>query len=106
MLAMRKVVEVLGLFPEMPEWVPGDERLWAVVVLSAFVLIYAGVAGLWGVVATDFFQFFLARFLTAAVGIRSRLIGICFDHSRNGISDSLFWHDRRARQRCLSLRRK
>lgn len=60
MLAMRKVVEVLGLFPGMPEWVPGDERLWAVVVLSAFVLIYAGVAGLWGVVATDFFQFFLA----------------------------------------------
>ena len=60
MLAMRKVVEVLGLFPEMPEWVPGDERLWAVVVLSIFVLIYAGVAGLWGVVATDFFQFFLA----------------------------------------------
>ena len=33
MLAMRKVVEVLGLFPEMPEWVPGDERLWAVVAL-------------------------------------------------------------------------
>ncbi len=60
MLAMRKVVEVLGLFPEMPEWVPGDERLWAVVALSVFVLLYAGVAGLWGVVATDFFQFFLA----------------------------------------------
>jgi SSS family solute:Na+ symporter len=62
MLAMRKVVEALGLFPELPEGIPGDERLWAVVVLSVFVLVYAGVSGLWGVVATDFFQFFLALF--------------------------------------------
>ncbi len=60
MLAMRKVVEALGLLSGLPEWLPGDERLWAVVALSGFVLIYAGLAGLWGVVATDFFQFFLA----------------------------------------------
>ena len=60
MLAMRKVVEALGLLSGLPEWLPGDERLWAVVVLSVFVLVYAGLAGLWGVVATDFFQFFLA----------------------------------------------
>ena len=60
MLAMRKVVEALGLLPAMPEWLPGDDRLWAVVALSLFVLVYASVAGLWGVVATDFFQFFLA----------------------------------------------
>lgn len=59
MLAMRKVVEALGLLPDLPEWMPGDERLWAVVALSAFVLVYAGISGLWGVVATDFFQFFL-----------------------------------------------
>jgi len=59
MLAMRKVVEALGLLPTLPEWMPGDERLWAVVALSVFVLVYAGVSGLWGVVATDFFQFFL-----------------------------------------------
>ncbi|MCG8467325.1 MAG: Na+:solute symporter [Gemmatimonadetes bacterium] len=60
MLAMRKVVEALGLLPNVPEGVPGDERLWAVVILSVFVLVYASLAGLWGVVATDFFQFFLA----------------------------------------------
>jgi Na+/proline symporter len=62
MLAMRKVVEALGLLPALPEGLPGDERLWAVVLLSVFVLVYAGVSGLWGVVATDFFQFFLALF--------------------------------------------
>ncbi|MFV1987236.1 MAG: sodium:proline symporter, partial [Gemmatimonadota bacterium] len=62
MLAMRKVVEALGLLPALPEGLPGDERLWAVVMLSLFVLVYAGVSGLWGVVATDFFQFFLALF--------------------------------------------
>ena len=62
MLAMRKVVEALGLLPDLPGWVPGDERLWAVVALSIFVLAYASIAGLWGVVATDFLQFFLALF--------------------------------------------
>ncbi len=60
MLAMRKVIEVLGLFDRLPEWLPGDARLWAVIALSVFVLIYAGLSGLWGVVATDFFQFALA----------------------------------------------
>lgn len=60
MLAMRKVIEALGLLPDLPGWLPGDERLWAVTTLSVFVLLYAGVSGLWGVVATDFFQFFLA----------------------------------------------
>ncbi|MGH7540376.1 MAG: sodium:solute symporter family protein, partial [Gemmatimonadota bacterium] len=60
MLAMRKVIEALGLLSGLPTWLPGEERLWAVVALSAFVLVYAGLAGLWGVVATDFFQFFLA----------------------------------------------
>lgn len=59
-LAMRKVVEALGLFAEMPAWLPGDARLWAVIGLCVFVLVYAGLAGLWGVVATDFFQFVLA----------------------------------------------
>ena len=60
MLAMRKVLEALGLFSDLPAWLPGDGRLWAVVVLCAFVLVYAGLSGLWGVVATDFFQFVLA----------------------------------------------
>lgn len=60
MLAMRKVIEALGVMQTLPPWMPGDERLWIVVGLSIFVLIYAGLSGLWGVVATDFLQFGLA----------------------------------------------
>jgi len=60
MLAMRKVIEALGLFGGVGEALPGDQRLWIVAALSVFVLVYAGLAGLWGVVATDFFQFSLA----------------------------------------------
>ncbi len=60
MLAMRKVVEALGLFDGLSGWLPGDERLWIVVAMSIFVLVYAGLSGLWGVVASDFFQFVLA----------------------------------------------
>ncbi len=54
------MIEALGLFGGVGEALPGDERLWVVVALSVFVLVYAGLAGLWGVVATDFFQFALA----------------------------------------------
>ncbi|MFQ5678189.1 MAG: sodium:solute symporter family protein [Gemmatimonadota bacterium] len=60
MLAMRKVIVALGVLEGLPAWLPGDARLWAVVLLCAFVLVYAGISGLWGVVATDFFQFLLA----------------------------------------------
>ena len=60
MLAMRKVIEALGLWDAMALSLPGEPRLWIVVALSIFVLIYAGMAGLWGVVATDFIQFVLA----------------------------------------------
>ncbi len=60
MLAMRKVVQALGLFEAVPAALPGDARLWIVVALSVFVLVYAALSGLWGVVATDFFQFALA----------------------------------------------
>jgi Na+/proline symporter len=60
MLAMRKVLGALGMFDGVAAALPGDARLWAVLALSVFVLVYAGLAGLWGVVTTDFFQFFLA----------------------------------------------
>jgi Na+/proline symporter len=60
MLAMRKVMEAFGVLGSLPPWLPGDERLWVVVGLSLFVMVYAGISGLWGVVATDFFQFGLA----------------------------------------------
>ncbi len=60
MLAMRKVIEALGLWQALPVDIPGEPRLWIVVLISLLVLAYAGLAGLWGVVATDFIQFVLA----------------------------------------------
>jgi Na+/proline symporter len=60
MLAMVKVVDALELWQSVG-LTPGDDvKLWSVVGVSVLVLIYAGFSGLWGVVATDFFQFFLA----------------------------------------------
>lgn len=60
MLAMRKLIEALGLGDARAFDLPGDDRLGVVIAISVFVLLYAGLAGLWGVVATDFFQFVLA----------------------------------------------
>jgi SSS family solute:Na+ symporter len=70
MLAMVKVVVALGVFESLgldPDSLSIfgytlDPKLWSVVAVSVFVLLYAGVSGLWGVVATDFFQFFLGLF--------------------------------------------
>ncbi len=59
MLAMVKVVDALGVFDSLGLQVGAQGKLWAVVLVSILVLAYAGLAGLWGVVVTDFFQFFL-----------------------------------------------
>ena len=59
MLAMRKVVESLGVWEQFG--VTGEAaKLWTVVIIAAVVLVYAAFAGLWGVVTTDFFQLVLA----------------------------------------------
>jgi solute:Na+ symporter, SSS family len=60
MLAMVKVVDALQVFPALGLDLGDAGKLWAIVGIGVFVLLYAGIAGLWGVVATDFFQFFLA----------------------------------------------
>jgi len=60
MLAMVKVVDALQLWQSLGLEVGDNGKLWSVIFVSIFVLIYAGFAGLWGVVVTDFFQFFLA----------------------------------------------
>lgn len=63
MLAMVKVVDALEIWQSLGiEAGDNNLKLLSVVGVSIFVLIYAGFAGLWGVVATDFFQFFLALF--------------------------------------------
>ena len=61
MLAMVKVIQALGIWQDLgiePE--ATSIKLLSVIGVSVFVLIYSGLAGLWGVVSTDFFQFFLA----------------------------------------------
>jgi solute:Na+ symporter, SSS family len=59
MLAMRKVLVALGAVPAL-DGLPGDPQLWALVPVVLVVLAYTAVAGLWGVVATDFIQYLLA----------------------------------------------
>ncbi len=69
MLAMVKVVDALNLWQSLG-FDPGEAtKLWTVIALSVFVLIYTGVSGLWGVVVTDFFQFFLGLFGAMLVAI-------------------------------------
>ena len=61
MLAMVKVVEALEIWQNLGiDASDNNLKLFSVIGVSIFVLIYAGLSGLWGVVATDFFQFFLA----------------------------------------------
>ncbi|MGK7872300.1 MAG: sodium:solute symporter family protein [Xenococcaceae cyanobacterium] len=72
MLGMVKVVDALEIWQSLGID-PGENNLkiWSVVGVSVLVLIYAGLAGLWGVVATDFFQFVLALLGAIAVAIFS-----------------------------------
>ncbi|WP_413161700.1 sodium:solute symporter family protein [Capilliphycus salinus ALCB114379] len=63
MLAMVKVVDALKIWQGLGiEAAENNLKLFSVIGVSIFVLFYAGLAGLWGVVTTDFFQFFLALF--------------------------------------------
>ncbi|MDE5116917.1 MAG: Na+:solute symporter, partial [Trichodesmium sp. St2_bin2_1] len=70
MLAMVKVVEALEIWQSLGiDANANNLKLFSVIGVSIFVLIYAGLSGLWGVVATDFFQFFLALFGAIIVAI-------------------------------------
>lgn len=60
MLAMVKVIDALQIWQSWGIPASDSLKLWSVIGVSVFVLIYAGFSGLWGVVITDFFQFFLA----------------------------------------------
>ncbi len=60
MLAMVKVVTALELWESLGLNVGEQGKLFSVIAVSIFVLIYSSFSGLWGVVITDFFQFFLA----------------------------------------------
>ena len=69
MLAMVKVVEALEILPSLGIDAGPNARLWTVVGVSLLVLVYAGVAGLWGVVVTDFVQFALGLFGAVVVSV-------------------------------------
>ena len=61
MLAMRKVIDALGLWNDVGLAVAADDqKLWTMIAIAAVVLVYAAFSGLWGVVATDFFQLVIA----------------------------------------------
>jgi solute:Na+ symporter, SSS family len=79
MLAMVKVLDALEVFQQLGALFPAMEgaddntKLWTVVFVTVLVLLYAGMAGLWGVVVTDFFQFFLGllgAIIVAVYGVR------------------------------------
>lgn len=70
MLAAVKVIGALGIWEglgiaEGDTVIGMDPKLLSVIGISVIVLIYTSFSGLWGVVVTDFFQFFLA--LTGAL---------------------------------------
>ncbi|MFW6078215.1 MAG: sodium:solute symporter family protein [Gemmatimonadota bacterium] len=69
MLAMVKVVDALQIYEGLGLDVGEEAKLWSIVGVSVLVLAYAGVAGLWGVVATDFLQFFLGLFGAVVVAV-------------------------------------
>ncbi|MEM7796563.1 MAG: sodium:solute symporter family protein [Cyanobacteria bacterium P01_C01_bin.118] len=71
MLAMVKVVDALQLWQSVGIEPNDGIKLWSVIVVSILVLFYAGFSGLWGVVATDFFQFFLALLGAIVVAVAS-----------------------------------
>ncbi len=83
MLATVKVVGTLGIWEGLGilegDTVMGmDPKLLSVIAVSALVLLYTSFSGLWGVVVTDFFQFFLALFgaiLVAYFAVSSPEIG-------------------------------
>jgi solute:Na+ symporter, SSS family len=69
-LAATKAIDALQLWQSLglnPE--EGNIKLWSLIGISLLVLLYAGFSGLWGVVATDFFQFFLALVGAVVVAI-------------------------------------
>ncbi|PSO51151.1 MAG: sodium:proline symporter [Cyanobacteria bacterium SW_9_44_58] len=69
MLAMVKAVDALELWQSLGIEPGENVKLLSVIGVSIFVLIYSSFSGLWGVVATDFFQFFLGVFGAIAVAV-------------------------------------
>lgn len=71
MLAMVKVVDALEIWSSLGIE-PGQQvKLFSTIGVSLLVLLYTSFAGLWGVVVTDFFQFFLGLLGAIVVAVVS-----------------------------------
>ena len=68
-LAMRKVVEALGIVEGRPAFGGLTDTVWLLVVVAAMVLIYTVAGGLWAVVVTDGIQLLLALGGALAVAV-------------------------------------
>ena len=76
MLAMMKLMAVLQVrsAPDTPDTLVGGPKLWIAIALTVVVILYAAFSSLWPVVATDFFQFYIALFgslIVAAVSVNA-----------------------------------
>lgn len=69
MLAAVKVVDALEIWQGFGIEPTQNIKFLSVLAISILVLIYSGFAGLWGVVATDFFQLILALLGAVVVAI-------------------------------------
>ncbi len=70
MLAMMKVMAVLRVWDGTDTSV-GGPKLWSAIALTVMVIFYAAFSSLWNVVATDFFQFYVALLGSVVVAIVS-----------------------------------
>ncbi|MGB3790503.1 MAG: sodium:solute symporter family protein, partial [Phormidesmis sp.] len=70
MLAMMKVMAVLQVWDGTDTSV-GGPKLWSAIALTVMVIFYAAFSSLWNVVATDFFQFYVALLGSVVVAIVS-----------------------------------
>ena len=68
-LAMRKVIEALGIVSDQPIQAAGglSDTLLLLIIVAALVLAYTVAGGLWAVVITDFIQLLLALLGAGAV---------------------------------------
>ena len=68
-LALRKVVEALGIVSDQPLAFGVSDTVWLLVLVAALVLAYTVAGGLWAVVVTDLVQLVLALLGAAAVAV-------------------------------------
>ena len=68
-LAMRKVVEALGIVSGEPSFGGLTDTIWLLLVVAAMVLVYTVAGGLWAVVVTDGLQLLLALGGAVAVAV-------------------------------------